>query len=317
MRKPPSVAEFLRYPATAGTALLALGLTLAWWGKVDMSGVVDSALITRGEVWRLLTSTLLHASVLHLAFNLYWLWVFGSLVEERFGTFALVGIMVFLGVGSSAAEFAILYGGVGLSGIGYGLFGMLWVLSRRDERFADAVDQKTVQLFVLWFFLCIVLTVTGAMAIANIAHGVGALLGALLAWAISERGRKRTLAWTSASCALVVLFGLAMFARPYINLDSGRGEEEEYLGYESLQKDQNQEALRWYLDATRLAPQNASNWFNLGIAYHKLDNLPLAKDAYGRAAQLEPSNAKYSEVVTQFESVPAPSKRETEPKQPS
>ena len=73
----------------------------------------------------------------------------------------------------NTAEQALFYGGVGLSGVVYGLFGLLWVLSRRDSRFRDAMDRQTVQLMVAWFFLCIVLTITGAWKVANVAHGAG------------------------------------------------------------------------------------------------------------------------------------------------
>jgi len=43
--------------------------------------------------------------------------------------------------------------------VGYGLFGLLWVLSRRDERFRDSIDPRTVVVFVVWFF-CIATTLT-------------------------------------------------------------------------------------------------------------------------------------------------------------
>jgi len=45
-------------------------------------------------------------------------------------------------VGSSAAEFALFQGGIGLSGVGYGLFGLLWVLSWHASDFAGGVDSQ-------------------------------------------------------------------------------------------------------------------------------------------------------------------------------
>jgi hypothetical protein len=32
----PNWREFQRYPFTAGTIVLAVGVTIAWWGKVDI-----------------------------------------------------------------------------------------------------------------------------------------------------------------------------------------------------------------------------------------------------------------------------------------
>jgi membrane associated rhomboid family serine protease len=146
-------------------------------------------MIRRGELWRLVTSIFPHAGILHLAFNIYWLWVFGTLVEEIFGHLKTAALIVLFAVGSGAWEFALASGGVGLSGVGYGLFGLIWMLSRHDERFKDAIDARTVQLFVGWFFFCIVATVTNTMPVANIAHGTGAVLGILAGLAITLRYR--------------------------------------------------------------------------------------------------------------------------------
>ncbi len=269
-----------------------------------MSAIVVNALIGRGQIWRLLTSTLLHINLLHLGFNLCWLWVFGTRVEEEFGTLALLAIMVFLGIGSSAADFAILEGGVGLSGIGYGLFGLLFVLSRKQERFADAMDAKTINLFVVWFFICIATTLTGLMAVANIAHGMGAVLGALLGWGISQRGSRalagmipRTI--LAVGCALLML-ALAMFARPYLNLAANAGAEEAYRGGLALEKRRDREALQWYQDATRMKPKNAEWWYGLAYTQHRLQDYDSAGQAYARAAELEPGNTEYRLMADAF-----------------
>jgi membrane associated rhomboid family serine protease len=62
----------------------------------------------------------------------------------------------------------------------YGFFGFLWVLQRRDPRFADAMDDRTAGLFVAWFFLCILLTVSQVLRVGNVAHASGAAIGALV-----------------------------------------------------------------------------------------------------------------------------------------
>ena len=74
MRVAPKLTEVPRYPVVAGTALLAIGVTIAWWAKVDISPLFETAMIRRGELWRLVTSIFPHGGILHLAFNIYWLW---------------------------------------------------------------------------------------------------------------------------------------------------------------------------------------------------------------------------------------------------
>src|SRR5215472_15144378 len=185
MRQPPKWTEFFRYPVVSGTALLAVGVTAAWSAGVDVSRLFESAMIRHGELWRLITSMFPHLGVLHLIFNIYWLWVFGTLVEQVYGPVKTAGLILLFAIGPNALEYAFASGGVGLSGVGYGLFGLLWVLSKRDERFRDAIDQRTIQLFVGWFFLCIVLTALNILPVGNIAHGAGAVFGILAGFVIT------------------------------------------------------------------------------------------------------------------------------------
>jgi membrane associated rhomboid family serine protease len=128
MRPAPKLTEISHYPVVAGTALLAVGVTVAWWAKVDISPLFETAMIRRGELWRLVTSILPHGGILHLVFNVYWLWVFGTFVEEVYGHLKTAALVLLFAVGSGAWEFAIAVGGIGLSGVGYGLFGLLWIL---------------------------------------------------------------------------------------------------------------------------------------------------------------------------------------------
>src|SRR5262249_4133408 len=115
----------------------------------------------------------------------YWTWRFGRALEEWMGWLRYLGFFILAGMGSSAAEF--LYSpapAIGLSGVGYAMFGLLLAL-RRDTGFAaELMQPPIVQLFVFWFFLCIVLTYSGAMPVANIAHGAGAVIGWLLGQAV-------------------------------------------------------------------------------------------------------------------------------------
>jgi membrane associated rhomboid family serine protease len=169
-----------KHPVISGTALLAIGVTVAWWTGTSISPLLDSAEIRRGQIWRLATSTFPHVNFLHLAFNVYWLWVFGTAVERAFGHLRTVLLMLFLAVASSTWDFALTDGGLGLSGVGYGLVGLLYVLSQYDERFRGSIDKSTVNLFIGWFFFGVFATATHMFNVANGAHGTGALFGALL-----------------------------------------------------------------------------------------------------------------------------------------
>jgi membrane associated rhomboid family serine protease len=293
MRPPPKWTEFPRYPVVAGTILLAVTITIAWWSKWDASMLFATAEIRRGQLWRLFTSIFPHVDILHLLFNLYWLWVFGSLVEGVYGHAKTAALIALFAIGSTAFDFAFASGGVGLSGVGYGLFGLLWVLSRRDERFRDAIDQKTVTIFVVWFFFCIATTMTHTFAVANVAHGAGAVLGILAGLAITTPGHRSLL---SSAVAAMVAFGLwgSTFGRPRLNLSGRAGFEEGQWGYSALLANRNEEAAGWLRDATTLQPKSPELWMDLGIAYQRLGNIPGATAAYNQAHRLKPDDPEYS-----------------------
>lgn len=293
MRPAPQLTAIPRYPAVAGTALLALVVTLAWWAKVDISPLFETAMIRRGEVWRLVTSIFPHAGILHLIFNIYWLWAFGTLVEETYGHLRTVALILLFAVGSGAWQFALGMGGVGLSGVGYGLFGFVWMLSRRDERFRDAIDVQTILLFIGWFFFCIVTTLTHYMAVGNIAHGTGAVLGILAGLAITLPERRVPMAAGIVAILLLGLWG-ATLGRPRVNLSGKAGYEEARWGYDALVAHRNQEAVRWFREAVAYQPTIGRYWYDLGAAYQGLDANLEAVAAYRKAADLGEVNAEYS-----------------------
>jgi GlpG protein len=298
MRRPPSLATLSRYPVTGGIGVLPIAVTLVWWSGRDIVPFLVSPLVGRGHVWPLATSIFPHADILHLAFNLYWLWVFGTLVEEIFGSLRAAGLVLFLAVVSSAAEYAILGGGVGLSGVGYGLFGFVWVLSRKDPRFAGTMDSATVWLFILWFFLCIGLTAADILPVGNVAHGAGALFGILLGFCVADPRRRAVLA--SLTGFLVLLVGLAAsVGRPYVNLSGDLAGEYAYLGYLDLEAGHNVRALECYRRAVELDDRQPGWWYNLGIAYQHLERYQEADLAYQRAVDQDSNSANFRQALVQ------------------
>jgi membrane associated rhomboid family serine protease len=293
MRRPPKIAEFYRYPVVAGTALIATGVTLAsWTHSFDISPLLENAMVRHGEIWRLVTSMFPHVDPLHLIFNIYWFWVFGTLVEEVYGHAKTAALILLFAFGSGAFEFAFSTGGVGLSGVGYGLFGLLWVLSKRDERFRDAIDARTIQLFVFWFFLCIALTAANVLPVGNVAHGAGAVLGILTGFAITMAELRASI---SVGITGVLALGLwaATLGRPVVNLSKYAGNDEGLRGDEALRDHRDQEAVRWLRESVAYRHQERFFWFDLGIAYERAGNKPEALTAFKKATAGDDAEAQY------------------------
>jgi membrane associated rhomboid family serine protease len=296
MIQPPKLSDVPKYPIVAGVAILSIAATIAWWARFDVSPLFENALIRRGQLWRLFTSIFLHADIFHLAFNLYWLWIFGTSVERVFGHARTALLIALLALGSGSVQFALDSGGVGLSGVGYGLFGLLWVLSSRDERFRDALNPRTIGLFVVWFFLCVFTTVTGAYVVGNFAHGAGAVIGILIGCAIAFPAKRLA---AEAAIAAIVLLGVwgSTFGLGTVNLTGKIAYEEGKTGYDALLANRNEEAIRWFRGATKHQPKTPEFWFDLGIAYHRQGNIPAAMAAYQRAHDLDPNNVTYSKAL--------------------
>jgi len=95
-------------------------LRLLW---LDKRGLAD------GEWWRLLSPVLVHGSLLHLAFNMYFLYLVGPLVEQLYGSSRF--LLLYLLTAATASLASYLIGGpgpsVGASGALFGLCGVLLV----------------------------------------------------------------------------------------------------------------------------------------------------------------------------------------------
>jgi membrane associated rhomboid family serine protease len=168
----------------------AIGVTIAYWSGWNIDLLLINSKAFRGEPWRLVTSSLPHINSFHLLFNLYWLVYFGKLAEPRFGWWRTAGLYSLFAGTSAAAEYAVSAGGIGLSGVGYGLFALFWVLSRRETRLKSAIDAQITWIFVGWFFLCVILTALDVWQVGNVAHLIGAVTGGLVGLGLNARSRR-------------------------------------------------------------------------------------------------------------------------------
>jgi len=297
MRSPPPPSEIGRYPVTALITIGALAVSFARLAGKDVSALVLDVRAFRGEPWRVLTTALPHVDQQHLLFNLVWLWMLGTAVEGRFGSWALLGAAALLAGGPAIAEYALAGAGVGLSGVGYGLFGMLWVLRRRDPRLRDVVDGWAAAAFALWFVICVVTTQLGLWRVANVAHAVGAGLGALLGLAVGTRGARRAAAALGAAAVVGASVAGATALRPRVNLAADAGQDSAYLAYVALEAGRAEEAVVLSREAIRIRPGNAAWWYNLGVAYGRVDRPDEAEEAYRRAFEIEPGSASYRRAL--------------------
>jgi membrane associated rhomboid family serine protease len=166
------------------------------------------------EPWRMLTSAFLHSQgfILHIALNMYMLWMFGQALEPLLGRIRFLAVYLLSAFGGSVGYLLLtpgyvpgqqVTGVVGASGAIFGLFGAMLVVQR--HRGGD-----TRQLWVL-------IAVNGVIGflvpqIAWQAHLGGLVTGALCAAAIAyaPRGPRRGLLQAAGLVlVLALLIGLS------------------------------------------------------------------------------------------------------------
>jgi len=92
--------------------------------------------IEAGEWWRGITAAFLHGGMMHILFNMYFLYIFGPRLERQVGSVAFSGIYLASAAGGSLATY--LFGpvstfSVGASGALFGLFGA-WLYAAYRQR---------------------------------------------------------------------------------------------------------------------------------------------------------------------------------------
>ena len=134
--------------------------------------------VRAGEVWRLITPIFLHVDIMHIVFNMMWLVQFGRFIESRLGGAKLLAFVLAIGIGSNLAEYLWKQPNFGgMSGVNYGLFGYLWMKAKFGRDPGWELNPQTVQLMLMWMVICY----TGMLGpVANAAHTVGLMIGALL-----------------------------------------------------------------------------------------------------------------------------------------
>jgi membrane associated rhomboid family serine protease len=178
---------------------------------VNLGAMLPSAIVFQHQYWRLITATFLHASLLHILFNMYALYLFGYLVESAFGKAKFIAIYFVSGFLASVASFLFINvnaPGVGASGAIFGLLGA-WVAynyRRRGTRLASMYLQNALFLIVLNLIL--------GFSIPNIdnsAH-IGGLIAGMACGAIAEGwGARETRRLVSvAGFAALVLLGVIL-----------------------------------------------------------------------------------------------------------
>jgi len=183
-----NVGMFLLEVVSGGQLISALAL----WPLGSSGSTVLMQAESSFQLWQLVSYSFLHGSVMHLLLNMYALWLFGSRMENVWGSksFTLYYFVCVIGAGlvqlfiaTQAAREGGIYPTIGASG---GVFGLLlgFGLTFPNERLLLIFPPVAMQ--AKWFVLIYGIIelwagVTGAeVGVAHFAHLGGMLFGFLL-----------------------------------------------------------------------------------------------------------------------------------------
>jgi membrane associated rhomboid family serine protease len=152
---------------------------------------LDKAAVSHGELYRLFTVVFVHAGLIHLAGNMYALYLVGPIVETMYGSLRFLGIYVVTAVAASAASYLLVpQDAVGASGAIFGLFGIVFVAMRVHKpllgRAARNLGSQIGMLIALNLALGFGLLGAG-IPIDNMAHLGGLVSGGWLALLFAPR----------------------------------------------------------------------------------------------------------------------------------
>ena len=160
--------------------------------------------VREGEYYRLITSMFLHGNILHLAFNMYALYILGSQLEGVLGKVKY--FIIYMVAGLSGSILSMMFNGasagsLGASGAIFGLMGALVYFGWHYRVYlGNVVKQQIIPLIIL--NLLIGFSVSG---IDNFAHIGGLIGGALATMAVGVKDKTTTFERVN-GCIITLLY---------------------------------------------------------------------------------------------------------------
>jgi membrane associated rhomboid family serine protease len=168
--------------------------------------MIPAAVAFDHQYYRMITSAFLHANWLHIFLNMYALLLIGPTLEAALGRVRFIALYFLSAFGGSVGAYLLMpvnSAAVGASGAIFGLFGALFVVTRRV-----GADSGGILVLIL---INLVFSFTFA-GIAWQAHVGGLITGTVvaLAFAYAPRGQQALVQWGAAAVVLLILVALTV-----------------------------------------------------------------------------------------------------------
>jgi membrane associated rhomboid family serine protease len=187
-------------------------------GEVFQNGALYGPLVGEGEWYRIVSGGFLHGSLLHIAFNMYFVYFLGRLLEPAMGKLRF-GVLYFVALlGGSLGALLLDFNSpvVGASGAAFGLLAAAIIAMR--ARGMDPMQSGLGMTLVL--NLGITFLIPGISIGGHIGGLVAGGIAGFLLFEVAERGRSMRNAALAATIALGVVIAVAciLYSRAEIGL---------------------------------------------------------------------------------------------------
>jgi membrane associated rhomboid family serine protease len=145
--------------------------------------------VAQGEWWRIFTSAFFHIGFIHLAFNMYVLYLYGPIAERMYGPIEYAAIYLLAAAGGSVATILLDPGqeAAGASGAIFGIVGLLFAVSRRHHAMLGRDARRMMGGLGTYLVFLLIFT----FAVPNISwtgHVGGLVVGAVLGLLLPPTG---------------------------------------------------------------------------------------------------------------------------------
>jgi membrane associated rhomboid family serine protease len=175
------------------------------FGQAAYTGTSTLQGVAEGQYYRLLTAMFLHASVIHILFNMLSLWWIGGPLEAALGRVRYVALYFVSGLAGSALTYLVAapnQPSLGASGAIFGLFGATAVLMRRLN-----YDMRPI---IALLVVNLLFTFGPGFNIAWQAHVGGLVAGVITGYAMVHAPREKRALVQYGTCALVLVAVVVM-----------------------------------------------------------------------------------------------------------
>ena len=158
-------------------------------GPIGDQHLINAIFVAQGEWWRIFTSAFFHLGPIHLAFNMYVLYLYGQIAERMYGRIEFAVIYLLCAAGGSVLTILVDpdQSAVGASGAIFGVVGLLFVVSRRHH----AVLGREARTMVAGIGSYLVFLLIFTFIVPNISwtgHLGGLIVGAIIGYLLPPTG---------------------------------------------------------------------------------------------------------------------------------